>query len=88
MTNKKIVHTKFVALLNFLCMIAADNYHSITLDKMTDKQFLHSGVLILPDNQGFALVSTSDLVRPLFSDPVFPILHSVDLVHWESVSLM
>ena len=44
------------------------------------------GVLDLPENQGFVLVSTSDQVRPNSSDPVFPILHSLDMVHWELVS--
>ena len=43
-------------------------------------------VLALPDNQGYVAVSTSDLVRPNSDDPVFPILYSIDLVHWTLVS--
>ena len=44
------------------------------------------GVMALPNEQGFILVSTSDLARPNSTDPVFPILFSFVLVNWELVS--
>ena len=61
-------------------------YHPMYTNPVVNSNHPDPGVLALPEKQGFVLVSTSDQVRPLSSEPVFPILHSYDLVHWELVS--
>ena len=61
-------------------------YHPMYTNPVVNSNHPDPGVLALPENQGFVLVSTSDLVRPHSAEPVFPILHSLDMVHWKLVS--
>jgi beta-xylosidase len=45
------------------------------------------GVLALADGSGFVAVSTSNYEKNSQTGPAFPILWSVDLVHWTMVGL-
>ena len=67
-------------------ILVSKSFHPMYRNPVVNSNHPDPGVLALPENQGFVLVSTSDLVRPHSSDPVFQILHSFDLVHWELVS--
>ena len=44
---------------------------------MVDSNHADPGVLKLPDNSGYVAVSTG-----IYSDGIFPILYSEDMVHW------
>ena len=44
---------------------------------MVDSNHADPGVLKLPDNSGYVAVSTG-----IYSDGIFPILYSEDMVNW------
>ena len=72
--------------LQTMHILVSKSFHPMYRNPVVNSNHPDPGVVALPENQGFVLVSTSDLVRPQSSDPVFPILHSFDLGHWELVS--
>jgi len=67
----------------FDIVLVLTTYHPMYTNPVVNSNHPDPGVLVLPENQGFIFVSTSDLVRPHSSEPVFPISHSLDMVYWE-----
>ena len=51
-----------------------DKYYT---NPLVDSNHADPGVLKLPDNSGYVAVSTG-----IYSDGIFPILYSEDMVHW------
>ena len=72
--NIHIILTDYWNHTFFLLFPFIDKYYT---NPLVDSNHADPGVLKLPDNSGYVAVSTG-----IYSDGIFPILYSEDMVHW------